>query len=84
MPDWPDLASLPLGDRGRLRTCFFELALPWRVLETEGPRAGGEVRVAIGVGHPGAPSASAGLELVAPPGYRFQEPDTCLRARLAE
>jgi len=84
VPDWPDLASLPLGDRGRLRTCFFELALPWRVLETEGPRAGGEVRVAIGVGHPGAPSASAGLELVAPPGYRFQEPDTCLRARLAE
>ncbi len=82
VPPWPDISLLNLGDRAGLKTCFFELAVPWAVLDMPRPKLGDELPVALQVCIHDANKECNRLQLVSPLSFEYEQPTTYARARL--
>ena len=81
VPAWPDIDLLPLHNRAGLKACFFELAVPWSVLDVPRPDPNYDFAVALALGFPDVEPKKS-LQLVLPATFEFERPATYARARL--
>ena len=75
-PAWPDIDLLPLADRAGLKVCFFELAVPWDVLDITRPSPDHDFPVALALSFPNLATKRCLLQLALPGTFEFERPAT--------
>ncbi|MEI8196680.1 MAG: hypothetical protein WCI73_12350, partial [Phycisphaerae bacterium] len=81
-PAWPDIELLRLPNRAGLQVCFFELEVPWDILDIPRPTPDHDLPVALALGFPNPVTNRCLLQLVMPGTFEFERPATYAHARL--